>query len=285
MLFGAHVSIAGGIAQAPINAARLGCECFQIFSRSPCGGSPIELTDKDILEFKNNCRKYNLKNYYIHAPYYINLAAKNNRVYYGSISAIKEELTRGSLLGAEYAMTHLGSAKDFTNRTEAIKLTARALDKILENYAGKTKLLIELSAGAGDIIGADFSEIKKILQTMKLPPKKRPGICLDTAHVFASGYDLRTPKTIDEVLKKFDQELGLKNLKLIHLNDSQADFNSRKDRHANIGEGKIGLNGFSALINHPKLADINCLLETPAGEVEIDNRIREIKLLKSLLKK
>ena len=133
MKFGAHISIAGGIEKAPERAYKIGGECFQFFSRSPRGGKAKELTPEIISEFKNNCRKYNLKNYYIHTPYYINLASADNRVYYGSIAAIKEELKRADLLGAKAVVTHLGSAKELGEKEAGEKLVEGLKKVFLEN--------------------------------------------------------------------------------------------------------------------------------------------------------
>ncbi len=258
MLFGSHVSIAGGIKNAPINAHKIGADTFQMFSRSPRGGKP-NISDEDIIEFKKNCKKYSLKTFYIHSPYYINLASANNRIRYGSISVLRDELEIGSKLGATAVMTHLGSAKDFPEK-EALQMVVDGIKKILDGYTGKTKFLIEISAGSGQIIGDTFEEIGKIIKTVK---NKNLGVCFDTCHAFASGYDLRTKKSVDETFKDFDKKIGLEKLIVLHLNDSLVELNSHKDRHADIGEGLIGLEGIKALINHPKLKKLDAILETP----------------------
>jgi deoxyribonuclease-4 len=165
---GCHVSIAGGIQNAPERAHDLGCEIFQSFSRSPQGGKAPELTDKIVLKFKNELKKYKIKNVYIHTPYYINFASENNRIRYGSVNVVRDELERANLLGVKFVMTHLGSAKDLGCK-EANKKTAEMLSKVLDGYKGKTKLLIENSAGAGDIIGDLFVEIRKIIDMVKTP--------------------------------------------------------------------------------------------------------------------
>lgn len=273
MRIGAHVSIVGGIENAPINAHFEKCECFQMFSRSPRGGKAPELTLDVVKKFKDNCKKYKLNNYYIHAPYYINLASTNNRVKYGSIKVIRDELERGSVLGAKYVMSHLGSAKDVSAK-KGISMVIKGLKKVLSGYNGSTKFLIEMSAGAGAIIGAKFEELKTII--LGVGPKIH-GICFDTAHAFASGYDLRTQKAISQTLGDFDKVLGLDKLKLIHINDSASDFNSHVDRHEHIGTGKIGREGFAVLVNHPKLRNLDAILETPA-----DDRQNDIKALQEL---
>ncbi|HPI67034.1 MAG TPA: deoxyribonuclease IV [bacterium] len=280
MLIGAHISAANGVFNAPLNAAKIGCECYQFFTRPPQGGPAPKLTPAIIKLFKKNNNHFGFKEYYIHAPYFINLASNKNNIYYGSISVLKEELKRGSDLEVKYLMTHLGSAKDL-GRSEALNKVSGAIEKILNDYQGATQFLIEMSAGSGEIIGATFEEIGIILKKIKPEIRKKIGICFDTAHAFASGYDLRDKEKAKKVWQQFDKIIGLKNLKLIHLNDSLSDLNSRRDRHAPIGQGKIGLKGIEALIKNKKMCDINLISETP-GEL---NRKEDIKILKKLRNK
>jgi len=271
MNIGCHVSISGGIQNAPKNGAGLGCEVIQIFTRPPQGGKAPELIPELIQEFKMSIVKCQLSNVYIHTPYYINFASANNRIRYGSVKVVREELERGNLLGAKYVMTHLGSTKDL-GEEEGIKKTVEMLKKSLEGYNGKTKLLIENSAGAGAIIGDDLKEIKKIIDGVNSPTIA--GICLDTQHSFASGYDWRD---FENTLKKTDKELDIKNIKLIHCNDSQTEMGSHKDRHEHIGQGKIGLVAFKNIVHFAKKKNIDMLCETEWPGVE-----KDIKLLKSL---
>src|SRR3989339_1691544 len=161
MNIGCHISIAKGIDKTPEQAAKFGCEVMQIFTRLPSGGPFSEISEETARLFKKNCQKYGIKNVYIHTPYFINLASKNNRIYYGSINSIRKELERASQLGAKYIMTHLGSAKDL-GEEESVKKTIEGLSKVFEGYDGSTKLLVENSAGARRIIGSDFKQIGKI---------------------------------------------------------------------------------------------------------------------------
>ena len=163
MNIGCHVSIAGGISNAPERAADLDCEVMQIFTRSPQGGGSKELDKGIVKSFSDNCKKYKIKNTYVHTPYYINLASANNRIRYGSVNAILEELERASLIGAKYVMTHLGSAKDLGGK-EGIKKTIEMLKKTLEKYSGSAKLLLENSAGAGEIIGDDYHWFNTLIE-------------------------------------------------------------------------------------------------------------------------
>ncbi len=275
MNIGAHVSIAKGLDKAPELAAKRGCEIMQIFTRSPQGGAFSEISEETAKLFKENCQKFVIKNVYIHTPYFINLASKNNRIYYGSVSSIRKELERASELGAKYAMTHLGSAKDL-GEEKSVKKTMAGLEKVFEGYDGSAQLLIENSAGAGSIIGSEFKQIGKISKAVK--PQHLAGICLDTQHSFASGYDWRND--FDNCIETLDKNIGIKNIKLIHTNDSLTDFNSRKDRHTHIGKGKIGLMGFEKLVAFAKENDIDMICETAYPGV-----VEDIKILKEMRNK
>ena len=287
MQFGAHISIAGGIDKAPKRAHEIGCECFQFFSRSPQGGKSLELTKDKINNFKKNCQEYNLKNYYIHTPYYINLASANNRIYYGSISAIKKEIETADLLGAKAVVTHLGSAKELGEK-EAREKLVKGLVKIFSVGTGRDPfLLLEITAGSGNIMGDTFEEIayfiketERALQQTQDDKHVKLGVCFDTAHAFASGYDLRNKKVVQKTFDDFDKIIGLEKLKLIHCNDSKSDFNSHIDRHENIGCGKIGIEGFEAILEDKRLKDLDFLLETPNNKVKDD-----LEILKKIRKK
>ncbi len=261
----------------PLRAQELRCECFQFFSRPPQGG-PAKPIDKKMADlFISRCQDLKMEAY-IHAPYYINLASANNRIYYGSISVIKEELARGSQLGVKYLMTHLGSAKELGDK-EGIKKTIKGIGEILKGYKGNCEFLIEMAAGSGSIMGDTFEEIGSIVNSKELK-KYNIGICFDTCHGFASGYDLRDEKVVKKTFLQFDKILGIKRLKLIHANDSMTELNSKKDRHEHIGEGKIGLAGFKAIVKLACKQKINLILETQHDE-KFEN---DLKILKRLRK-
>jgi len=267
MKFGAHVSIAGGIPNAPERAASLGCEVFQFFSRSPRGGNPPSVTDAVVRDFQNKLQECKQAATYIHTPYFINFASEKSRIKKGSIEIVRTELERASTLGVSAIMTHLGSAKD-TSPEEAIELTALGVAESLRGYSGSAKLLLELSAGAGLVIGSSFQDMADIIfrAEKKLRKKNVIGVCLDTAHVFASGYDLRTSAAVKKTMRQFDKTIGLDRLVLIHANDSKIALGEKKDRHEHIGKGKIGRAGFAALVSHPRLKDVNMVVETPSPE-------------------
>ena len=279
VLIGCHVSAAGGVYNAPKNAAALGCETFQIFTRPPMGGKASKLDDLTIEKFKTEMEKYGLKEFVVHCPYFINFGSANKRIYHGSISVVREELERASLLGASYVMTHLGSTKDL-GQEKGLKQAREGLKKVLEKYKGSAEFLLEISAGAGEVIGDTFEELAYLMKPL-VKMKGFGGICFDTQHAFAGGYDLRSAPAAAATFAKFDKIIGLKWLKMSHANDSKIELGGRKDRHDHIGEGKIGEKGFGAILNYFKGRTIkgafNLILETEHDKVKTD-----IKILKQL---
>ncbi len=273
MKFGAHVSISGGIDKAPGRAFDLGCECFQIFTRSPRGGKPSELNENLLDSFLSNCAKHGFADYYVHAPYYVNLSSDNKEVRRSSIEIIKEELKRSSLLGANYVMTHLGSAGN-ASRSGAVQILASSLREVLEGYECETKLLLENSAGQGGTVGDRFEELAYVIDEVGEPCL---GICIDTAHLFASGYDLRTSEELKNMLSELSRVIDISRVKLIHGNDSKVGLGERKDRHEQVGKGKIGERGFRAIVNNPLLRGVDVIVEIPPEKVGED-----IKFLKSM---
>jgi deoxyribonuclease-4 len=271
MYIGCHISIAGGIDKAPQRAADFGCEAMQIFTRSPQGGKAPELTPELVSAFKLEIEIYKLRTVVVHTPYYINFASVNNRIRYGSSSVVRDELERASLIGAQYVMTHLGSAGELSEK-DAVEKTSEMLKKCLDGYTGSAKLLLENSAGAGNIIGDDLKELAEII---KLTGSDAiAGICLDTQHSFASGYDWRD---FEKTLKRIDTEIGINKIKLLHINDSMTELGSHKDRHDHLGKGKIGVVAFEKITAFAKAHDITMIVETEHDFVKDD-----IALLKKL---
>lgn len=275
MLFGAHVSIAGGLPNAPVNAAKIGCEVFQLFTRSPQGGPFKAIEPETAEQFKQLCKENDLKEWYVHAPYIINFASGTPRTRHGSVSIVRQELERSSQIGAKYVMFHTGSYKDLGDE-EGFKEVVKGLFEVLEGYEGTTQLLIENAAGAGEVIGDTFEELAMIMDHPSL--KKFPiGVCLDTEHAFASGYDLRTPSDVKKTFDAFDKTIGLKRLKMFHCNDSKIEFGGHKDRHEHIGEGFIGTDGFRAIFADKRLKEFSFIAET-----EHDKIVEDLTLLKKL---
>ena len=273
MLFGSHVSAAGGPQNAPERAAQVGCEVFQFFSRPPQGGPGMKLTPDIIQQFKDNCKKYKQIDSYIHAPYYINFASIVPRIRFSSISIVREELGRGSLLGAKYLMTHLGSTKQ-AGKVLGFHKTWCAVQRILDGYKGSCQLLLEISSGAGDLVGSTFEELGELIKNVEGNKKfkNKVGVCLDTCHMFAAGYDLRTPAAVKKTLDEFGKKVNFKYLNVIHCNDSVGNLGDKKDRHEHLGQGQIGREGIKALVNDKRLKEVNFILETPKDSPEDDQR-------------
>src|SRR3989344_5337152 len=276
MKFGAHVSIAGGVQNAPVNATALGCEVFQMFSRSPQGWPAPKLTPENVTAFRENCEAGKISEWVIHTPYYINLASGLEKTLKNSARIVREELERGTILGAKYVMFHPGSAKDVGEK-EGVRLVIETMKKVMDEYNGTTQLLIEISAGAGMVIGDTVDEVAEIVDGVDNPDI---GVCFDTAHAFASGYDLRDQNAIEDTFKKFDKQIGLERLKMSHCNDSKVELGARRDRHEHLGDGHIGKKGFEIMVNHPKLQHLNWYLETEHDAVK-----KDLAFLKGVRKK
>ncbi len=303
---GCHVSAAGGVFNAPKNAAELGCEIFQIFTRPPMGGPAPKINEADVEKFKQEMEKYKYAEFVVHAPYIINFGSAKKPTYHGSISIVSEELKRANSLGARYVMTHLGSFKDL-GEDAGMKQARVGLKEVLQKYEDaaknpQTTFLLEIAAGAGAVIGDTYEELAELMEPL-VKFKTFGGICFDTQHAFSSGYDIRDDKTVAETFKKFDKIIGLKYLRMSHINDSKVELAGRKDRHEHIGEGLIGEKGFEALLkyfNHlsrpsgapsPSLREekkgafgaMPLILETEHDKVKIDIEI--LKKLRDSIKK
>lgn len=262
MKFGAHVSAAGGLWNAPESAAKFGLETFQFFSRPPQGGRVGVITKEVATKFRSTCEQHGFEQCYIHAPYILNLASKEERIRVSSVEIVRGELDRGTALGATAIMFHPGSASG-VGEEAGLKLVIEGMKKILKGYKGTTRLLIEISAGAGMIIGDSFEEVRTIMDGVA---SEHVGVCFDTAHAFASGYDLRDTESVDATMKRFDNIIGLEHLELSHCNDSKVDLGERRDRHEHLGLGKIGLDGFRAIVASRGFKNVNLILETPTDE-------------------
>jgi deoxyribonuclease-4 len=254
---------------APQRAADLGCEVFQLFSRSPQGGPAPKITPEIAEQFKAEMKKHGQKECFIHTPYYINFASESEVLRKNSIRIVREELERGTLIGAKYIMTHLGSAKD-GDRQECLKHVGDAVKGILKGYTGTTELLLEISAGSGSVLGCTFEELAFIREHAG----HEVGICIDTCHMFASGYDFRTAKTLADTMKIISDTIGKNSIKLIHSNDSKIGLGEKKDRHDHIGEGKIGKEAFELLMDE---FNLDFILETDHDKV-----IEDIASLKDI---
>ncbi|TSC91080.1 MAG: deoxyribonuclease IV [Parcubacteria group bacterium Licking1014_17] len=272
---GTHISIKESIIKAPSRAVEEGCETFQCFTRPPQGGPAPEISPEIAEKFKSELKKNKMDRFYIHAPYFINLASLEPRIRYGSISVLREELERGSVLGAKYLMTHLGSYKGRTEK-EGLEKVIDGIKKVLDDYDGDTKFLIEMSAGSGDIMGDTIDDIATIVTVTK-SLNWFGGVCFDTCHSFAAGYNFVTIKDRDKMMTEFSDKVGIDALKLVHVNDSVYPLGSKKDRHEHIGKGEIGEEGLAILLKTKEFSQIDWIIET-----EGEGRQKDIEILKKI---
>jgi deoxyribonuclease-4 len=258
---GKHTSIAGGLSLALDRAAEMGCTARQVFSRNPRGWAARPLTDEQTEHFRETRARYDFASVTIHTNYLVNLAASDPVVRERSIAAFHDELERAARLGAEYLVVHPGSCRGGTagegirNAIDAIREAARALD--LEGVT----VLVENTAGQGDCIGRSYEQVAEIVDGCE--PAVRMGMCLDTAHSFAAGYELRTEAGFRRTLATLDATVGLDRVRVIHFNDSKVPFGSNVDRHWHIGEGQIGAAGLGRVARSRGLAHAALIIETP----------------------
>ncbi|MDD2679568.1 MAG: deoxyribonuclease IV [Candidatus Omnitrophica bacterium] len=268
MILGVHVSGSGKIYQALDIAHKLKCQTMQIFSRNPLQWRATPLSPEDIEEFKLRRKKFKIDPVFIHISYLINLASPNPRLYQGSIRAYVEDIQEADKLKADFIVTHMGSHKE-TSEEAGIERLTQALNKILEKTKdSRVGILLENTSGSGSWLGYKFVHQKEIIAGLK--EKARVGLCLDTAHAYLAGYDIAAKEGLDKLLAEIDSLIGLKRLKLIHLNDAYGKLASHYDRHDHIGKGAIGLEGMRRIINHPKLKNIPMILETPKDNEKSD---------------
>ena len=277
MRLGVHVPIAGGLLEAVARAKRLSCTTMQIFSRSPRGGPTPKLTQGDAERFDAQRRQAGIDPLAVHGPYIINLASPSLAMWKQSVRLYQEEYARVTKLNAQYLVTHVGSHRG-EGEAAGIERVSAAIHHTLERLRSTVMVLLENTAGSGQGIGYQFEQLAAIRAGVS--DRARVGICLDTAHLFAAGYPIHTAEGLEEVMRAFARTVGLKHLRLIHLNDSKVPFNSRVDRHWHIGQGHIGLEAFRRIVNHPELRDIPFILETPkTGEAEDRRNLTTVRKL------
>ncbi len=267
MKFGVHTSISGGIDQAVTRAADLNCDTLQIFCSNPRGWKVRTIEDSEVKKVKENLQKYNLSPLVVHSSYLINLASPKDDLYQKSITAIKKELKRADEIKADYYVLHPGSHTG-SGKENGIQRIANALEEVFSTLDLGTTILLENVAGAGTAIGSSLQELKTIFSQVSTTEKL--GICFDTCHGFAAGYDLRDKLTVEQLLMDIDDLFGLDKLGVIHANDCKGTLGSNKDRHHHIGDGKIGEQGFKNLLQRPELEAKPFILETPVDDQRDD---------------
>ncbi|HEX6646732.1 MAG TPA: deoxyribonuclease IV [Nitrososphaeraceae archaeon] len=279
---GFHVSITGSLSNSIKNAEEIGCTAFQIFTRNPRGWKPKPLEMKDAEEFKRKIKDSYIdkKNVIVHMPYLPNFAAPDSESYYKSKQVLSEEIIRCYLLDIPYLILHLGSHLGFGEKNginQIVNACNFALDNFNSSYRRHLDLniLIENSAGQKNSIGSKFGEIKDILDELN---DKKFGVCFDTCHAFASGYDLRSSKKVIETINNFNDTINIKNLKVLHLNDSKGNINEKKDRHQHIGLGLIGKEGLMEFLKNKDFQNIPIIMETPNDGIRGDKENMKVVL-------
>ncbi|MGQ9575113.1 MAG: deoxyribonuclease IV [Thermoguttaceae bacterium] len=262
-ILGAHMSIAGGYDKAVHRAEAATCDCLQLFTKNNNQWYARPIADREVASFRQALQQAGITHPIGHDSYLINLASPDPALWQKSVRAFLVEMRRAERLGLQYLVTHPGCYIAGDPR-DGLRRVARALDKVFAQTAGlKVQCLLETTAGQGTSLGWRFEQLAAILDRLKSP--ERLGICFDTCHVFAAGYELGTPEQYQATIEVFERMLGLDRLCAFHLNDSARPLGSRVDRHAHIGRGKMGLEPFRLLLGDPRFQHVPMYLETPKG--------------------
>lgn len=269
MFLGCHLSIAGGLHKAIERAEELGTNALQIFSHNARSWTIKPLSEGDARKFRQAQSESSVEYVVIHTSYLINLASPKEDVYRKSVEALREEIERAGRLDIPHVNTHVGA--HLGSGVEAgLQRIARALDEVFRSPEAHDHpdvlVLLENDAGTGTSLGATFDELGAIIDNTR--EGERLGVCFDTCHGYAAGYDFTSAEGLEEILGTLERKVGLERLKLIHVNDSKHPLGSRKDRHEHIGRGRIGREGFRRLVNHSRLRDLPFVLETPKADTE-----------------
>jgi deoxyribonuclease-4 len=272
LLLGAHMSIAGEIDLAIKRGESIGCSAIQIFTKSNRQWHAKDLTNEEATAFKTAWKNSSIQSIIAHAAYLINIGSPNKDIAKKSTLALELELIRCAALDIPYLVLHPGSHGN-TDEESCLAQVTHIIDKLLETTPN-CSILLETTAGQGSNIGYTFEHLAQIIKHSE--HKKHIGICFDTCHAFAAGYDFTTEKTYNLMWEQFDKIIGINKLKALHINDSQQTLGSRVDRHIGIGKGKIGLKAFELLFNDPRFFDIPKILETPKTDLTDDKKNMEI---------
>ncbi len=275
---GFHAPITGGLHDALVIAKETGCDTVQLFSRNPRGWMAKPLTKESIGLFRKTRRQTELSPVLIHTNYLINLAAADELILAKSRASFREEVERAILLGVDYLVVHPGSARG-AREMDGIETCARSLKLACQSLKfGRLRILLENTAGQGECIGHRFEHLRAIIERC---PRLPLAVCVDTAHSFTAGYDIREEDGLEATIDAISQTVGTRNVRAVHFNDSRAPYNSRVDRHWHIGEGHIGSEGLRRIARHPKLAHAAFILETPYDDPRAD--LRNLEALRSFI--
>ncbi|WP_096013769.1 deoxyribonuclease IV [Campylobacter lanienae] len=275
---GAHVSASGGVANAPLNAQNIAADAFALFVKNQRQWSAKPLSQKDIDEFKSNLNKANIKPEHIlaHNSYLVNLGHPDADARAKSFNSFLDEIRRCEALGIELINFHPGSHLKQISEDECLELIAQQMNNLLKN-SSNIKLVIENTAGQGSNLGYKFEHLAALINMSQ--DSSRVGVCIDTCHLFASGYDIRDDESYAKTMSEFDKIVGYKYLSGMHINDSKGALGSRKDRHDSLGVGMIGKEAFKFIMNDPKIDEIPLILETIDESIWVD----EIKMLRDFI--
>ncbi len=278
-LLGAHMSIAGGLHLALERGKEVGCSVVQLFLKNQVQWQGKPLTDAEVREFKRAQQATGIRLAFAHATYLINLASPTEAEWRRSVGAFHDELERAETLGLPFVVIHPGSHKG-SGLAAGIARVANALDELCERTRGyRVKVCLENTAGAGNTVGARFEELGAIVGWTRFP--ERLGVCLDTCHLFAAGYDIRSQDGYAAAMATLEQAVGTKRLLAFHLNDAKQGLGSGLDRHEHIGKGKIGLPAFRCLLNDPSFTPLPMVLETPKGDDADAKNLATLRRLRS----
>jgi deoxyribonuclease-4 len=264
MKIGAHVSTAGGLHTGFERAAAIGAECMQVFESAPQQWGTAKLDDAQVQQFVEARDASGIGPVFIHGKYLMNLASGDPKIFKTSASTLRSSLNIAGRIGATGVIFHTGSSLGLGFEA-VMEQICEAACRVLDETPPETLMIFENSAGHGDTIGGKFTELGAILRRIDSPRAK---VCIDTCHAFASGYDLSSAEAVAATIEQLDREIGLGNVAAFHCNDSKTELGAGRDLHENIGEGKIGREGFRALATHPALADIPFLLEVPGYKID-----------------
>lgn len=282
MLLGAHMSISGGVDRSLPLGKKVGCDTIQIFTKNSNQWNAKALSDTEIEKFKANRKETGIELVVAHDAYLINLGSPDDALWKRSVEAFIVEMNRCEQLGIPYLITHPGAHMG-AGEEKGIRRIAGAIDRIQEKTGGfQVMILLETTAGQGSNLGYRFEQIAAIIEHTRR--KKGLGVCFDTCHVFAAGYEMRDAKSFRKTFDEFDRVIGFDRLKAFHLNDSLKGFGSRVDRHQHIGKGEMGIEPFRMLLNDGDLSRFPMYLETPKGPDYAED-VENLKVLRSLIRK
>ena len=276
---GAHVSASGGVHLAPGRAREVDASVLQLFTKQPSRWAESVIDVETAEAFKKTRAENGITVAGAHDSYLINLSTPDRRLWRMSQRSFESELDRCALLELDFLVTHPGNATD-KDPESGLERNARGITESLEAVEGGTRVLLELTAGSGTTVGATFENLQTIIELIPMAQRHRVGVCFDTCHAYSAGYDL--VDDYDGVWANFDDVIGLERLALIHMNDSQHPFDSRKDRHEAIGEGSLGLEPFRRIVLDERLIGVPKILETPKGDEGAEADIRNLTVLRSL---